>query len=221
MQTLWSVKGGSGVTVTAVALALGWVRRGRSVLLVDLCGDAPAVLGLAEPAGPGVRDWLDTADGSAEALDRLTIPVVEGLSLLPCGQSSAVVSPARAAALAVALRARRATVVVDGGRRHCPPLGAEHDHLVATLADAGESLVVTRPCYLALRRAVRSGLSADGAVVVDEPGRSLGRHDVADVLGLPVRAVIESDPAVARSVDAGLLVRRHHRPLERALRGLW
>ena len=100
MQTLWSVKGGAGVTVTAVAVALGWVRRGRAVVLVDLCGDAPAVLGLAEPAGPGVRDWLHTADGSAEALGRLTVPVIDGLSLLPCGRSSAPPPPVRVAALA-------------------------------------------------------------------------------------------------------------------------
>jgi hypothetical protein len=39
------------------------------------------------------------------------------------------------------------------------------------------------------------------------------------VLGVPVRAEVEVDSAVARAVDAGLLARRVPRGLERALRG--
>jgi hypothetical protein len=49
----------------------------------------------------------------------------------------------------------------------------------------------------------------------------LDRRDITDVLGVPVLTTIESDPAVARSVDAGLLVRRPNRMLERSLRVLW
>jgi Mrp family chromosome partitioning ATPase len=221
VQTLWSVKGGVGVTVTSAALAAGWARRGRDVLLVDLCGDAPAVLGMAEPGGPGVRDWLATVDGSADALERLTLPVAEGMSLLPCGASSTEPSPARVAALVAALRGAPASVVVDGGRCRGPAGSSAHDRLVGALADAGESLLVTRACYLALRRALTVGVRADGAVLVEDPGRCIDRHSVADVLGLPVRAVVESDPAVARSVDAGLIARRHHRMVDRALRELW
>ena len=58
-------------------------------------------------------------------------------------------------------------------------------------------------------------------MLVREPGRCLDGRDVADVLSLPVVAEVELDPAVARSVDAGLLTRRPHRGLERSLRGLW
>ncbi len=55
----WSLKGGSGTTVVAAGLALSIQRRiGRPVLLVDLAGDLPAALGLPEPTGPGVAEWL-------------------------------------------------------------------------------------------------------------------------------------------------------------------
>jgi hypothetical protein len=58
-------------------------------------------------------------------------------------------------------------------------------------------------------------------VLVVEPGRSLDAAAVADVLGVPVTARIDLDPAVARAVDAGLLVRRTPRPLARAVAPLW
>ena len=64
----WSAKGGSGTTVVAVSLALVLAARGGSgVLLVDLAGDAPAVLGLADPGGPGLAAW---AAAGAEVLHK-------------------------------------------------------------------------------------------------------------------------------------------------------
>jgi hypothetical protein len=64
-----------------------------------------------------------------------------------------------------------------------------------------------------------SPLRPSEVVVVREPGRSLSRHDIESALGAPVRAEIEADPAVARAVDAGLLMaRRLPRSLERGLR---
>ncbi|MBA2624197.1 MAG: hypothetical protein H0U89_01090, partial [Acidimicrobiia bacterium] len=69
----WSVKGGSGTTVVAAALAvvLGREAPGGS-LLADLAGDVPAVLGMVDPPGPGLDDWLRAGDGvPADALGRL------------------------------------------------------------------------------------------------------------------------------------------------------
>jgi hypothetical protein len=86
-------------------------------------------------------------------------------------------------------------------------------------ASASVSLLVLRPCFLALRRAAAAPVRPSGVVVVDEPGRSLGRQDVEDVLGVPVRAQVRWDPAVARAVDAGLLAARLPRALARSLRG--
>ncbi len=222
MQTIWSVKGGSGTTVVAAALAVGAARRDGPTTLVDLCGDAPAVLGLAEPDGPGVRDWLAAPRSDADALARLLVPVANDLTLLPCGSPRVEPwSPARSAALADALGTLRRRVVVDAGRCGGPTEGSSHQELTSVLARRGTSLLVTRACYLALRRAVRSELRPDAAVLVAEPGRSLGPADVADVLGVPVTARIEVDDAVARAVDAGLMLRRPSRRLDRALAALW
>ena len=48
----------------------------------------------------------------------------------------------------------------------------------------------------------------DGVVLIDEHGRSLGAHDVAEVVGLPVLATIEARTSTARVVDAGVLPNR-------------
>src|SRR5438552_253681 len=56
---LWSAKGGSGTTVVAAALATVLARSSPGgAVLVDLAGDVPGALGVAEPPGYGVADWL-------------------------------------------------------------------------------------------------------------------------------------------------------------------
>lgn len=210
LVTCWSVKGGSGTTVVAAALAVITAGRGDT-LLVDLAGDLPAALGLPEPAGPGVTDWLHSpAEVGPEALGRLEVPALPGLALLPCGaRGPGGRTDALSAALVAAVAGGRA-VVVDAG-----VADATHHGL---LAASTASLLVLRPCYLALRRAVASPVRPTAAVLVREPGRALTRRDVASVLGVPVQAEIDLDPAVARAVDAGLLASRLPRALERTLR---
>ena len=102
------------------------------------------------------------------------------------------------------------------GHADCGVLATGAAQAVAAAASA--SLLVVRPCYVALRRALAAPLRPSGVVLVSEPGRALGRRDVEDVLGVPVRAEIDVEPAVARAVDAGLLSSRLPRSLERALR---
>ena len=54
----WSLKGGSGTTVVSAALALTLAQRNNStVRIVDLAGDIPSALGIAEPSGEGVTNW--------------------------------------------------------------------------------------------------------------------------------------------------------------------
>ena len=206
-------------------MALVRAGSGSRVLLVDLAGDMPAALGAAPPSTPGVLDWL--ADPAAEeaAIDRLVVPVTDDLSLLHTGGADRLRwSPARAAALAAALEARLASgcsVVVDAGRWGGPAGSHDRDVLLAALAGLGRSLMVIRPCYLAIRAALNAPVVADGVVVITEPGRSLTARDVGDVLSLPVVATVAVDPAIARATDAGLLVRRMPRLLERELAPLW
>ena len=205
----WSVKGGSGTTVVAAALSLVLARSSPGgALVVDLGGDLPAVLGLPEPAEPGLSDWLAADDVPVDALHRLALDAGAGLRLLPRGAGPLV--PAGAERLAAALGGG-STAVVDCGSPG-DPAG------LAVAASAPLSLLVLRPCYLAVRRALAAPIRPSGVVLVSEPRRSLTRRDIEAVLGVPVRADVAWDPAVARSVDAGLLGGRVPRALERALR---
>ncbi len=72
-------------------------------------------------------------------------------------------------------------------------------------------LVVRGPCYLSLRAAVGHRWQPDGVILVAEPGRSLSAADVSDVVGAPIVAKVPVEPAVARVIDAGLLLGRLHR----------
>jgi hypothetical protein len=199
------------------------------VLLVDLAGDLPAIAGLAPGRDqarlprspfPSLGRWLAAGPAApTDALDALVHPLGEGLGLLPLGPPVSGMPmahlPAESGAALAAALASGPTVVADAGR-------AEHPVQRALVEVADASVVVVRGCYLALRRAVEDDLTARalGVVVVEEPGRSLGPADVADVLGCPVLASIGVDPSVSRVVDAGLLLHRPPQLLSGALRSL-
>jgi hypothetical protein len=201
----WSAKGGSGTTVVAATLALATA---TDSLLIDLDGELPAVLGLPEPAGQGIADWL-ACDAPPRALADLAVEVNGSTQLVPRGTLPVDRCSSRWPDLAVWLAERPYTVVVDSATGDPPnPLG-----------DIGRGLLVTRACYLALRRAVAMPWRPDGVVLVAEPGRALHVPDVERAIGVPVVATISHDPAVARAVDAGLLAARLPRLLQRELRG--
>lgn len=199
----WSVKGGSGTSVVAAALALvGPVE----TTLVDLEGDLPAVLGLPEPTSQGIADWL-SSDAPASALADLLVPVNPTTALAPRGRSPVDPRSARWVEL-VDWLGTRPGAVVDAGTGD-PPEGL--------VAPGVRSLLVIRGCYLALRRAAQLPRRPDGVVLLAEPGRSLGRREVGRAIGAPVVATVSVDPAVARAVDAGLLAARLPRLLRREL----
>lgn len=219
MRTLWSVKGGAGVTVVTAAIAAAIAHRGGRALVVDLAGDQAAALGAAEPTGPGVTDWL-ASDGPPQALARLATEVAPGLSLLHRGGARRWPGH-RSDALAAALAAVADEVVVDGGQWDG---GVGADDLPPTedcarrLAASGVSWLVTRSCFLAVRRATTARrLGPDGVVVVEEPGRALDGLDVGRVLQLPVVVTVRAGTDVARAVDAHGLAGRLPRSLGRAL----
>lgn len=192
-----SAKGGSGTTVTAASSALALAAEHGRAVLVDLGGDAPAALGVAEPVGPGLGEWL-AADSRAVAQDLMltATSVTDSLMLLHRG-AAAIGDDARWPDLARMLVDIPSPVVVDAGGFH-----------PAALRDvAHDVLLVIRPCYLALRRALAFPRPS-GVVVLREPGRALSARDIESVLSVPVVAEIGVEPAVARAVDAGLLSTR-------------
>jgi hypothetical protein len=90
--------------------------------------------------------------------------------------------------------------VVDAGRA---PIGGRSSDV--TLA------VLRGPCYLGLHTLAHGPFSAiDGIVLVSEAKRALTRRDVADVCGVPVVATVFATNALARTIDAGLLLSRLH-----------
>ncbi|MFZ9698203.1 MAG: hypothetical protein ACO3C5_11300, partial [Ilumatobacteraceae bacterium] len=121
-----SVKGGSGTTVTAAALGLLLASRHRGGgHVVDLAGDLPAALGISEPDSAAIVD------------------VNSALRLLPRRMSNEA-TETQWLSLATELQSVRGPVVVDVGTLSPGK---------ALVEAATASYLVTRPCYLALRRA--------------------------------------------------------------------
>lgn len=200
MIVCWSVKGGSGTTVVASTIALMRAAESqRGALLVDLAGDVPAVLGLAESAGPGINDWFANCDhGSRMTLQSIAIQATANLQIIARG-SKQLDTKENFSELCAALKTFDLPIIIDAG------CGLPSPDL---LAHATSSLLVTRPCYLSLRRAAQLSVLPTGIVLINEAGRALGKHDVEAVIGAPVIAEITFDAAIARAVDAGLLASR-------------
>lgn len=201
----WAVKGGMGTTVVSACRALA--RPGS--LLIDLDGDLPAVLGAPEPHGQSLVDWFAT-DLPASAVAELAIDIAAG-RLVPRGDRALPLVSDRWAELGRGLGALGADVVVDAGTGTLP------EGLIHPAADDVRLVLVTRPCYLALRRATGLTPRPDAIVLVDEPGRQLRRRDVEHVVGAPVVATVNYDPKLARAVDAGLLACRPPHGVRREL----
>ena len=200
MIVCWSVKGGSGTTVVASTLALVHAERSsHGALIVDLAGDVPAVLGLAEPSGIGVGEWFTQNENSSRmALQSIAIQANANLQLISRG-ATPIDASANFTELSASLATFDLPVVIDAG---CGVVSAD------LLARASSSLLITRPCYLSLRRAAQLNVAPTGVVLINEPGRALGKRDVESVIGAPVIAEITFDPAISRAVDAGLLASR-------------
>lgn len=205
----WAAKGGSGTSVVTAALALS---PPRPTVVVDLAGDLPAVFGLRQPTGPGVHDWI-ASDAPTDRLHDLTVEVDHDVTLLPAGLPAG--QPTGSAGdrwdeLLDALGSDGHRVVIDAGTG--VPSEVLHERV-------DRSILVTRACYLALRRAVAAPVRPSAIVLVSEPGRALRAADVETAIGAPVIATVALDPAVARAVDAGLLSARLPRIIQRDLRG--
>lgn len=214
LLTIWSVKGGVGVTTVAVATSLEAARTAaRPVLLVDLGGDVPACLGVPEPGGPGLAGWLAAGpDVPPDSLGRLAEAVGPGLELL--GRGRGRLDHARAPVLVQLLAATGRVVVVDAGNATGCAVAR------AFAAEADRSLLVVRACVVGVNRALAAPVRPSGVVVVRDPGRALATVEVAAAVGAPVAAELAVDPTVGRAVDAGLVRSRLPRSFAGAVRSL-
>ena len=192
-----SPKGGTGTTVTATAWALAAAGSAGRSLLIDMCGDARAALGMAEADSPGLNDWLGETQ-PADTDDLISLGTAVGNVMVVHPGSRYVTGAPRWDALRDAIAAQDCPVILDAGTQFVPDevRGVAH-----------RTWMVVRPCYLTLRRATRLP-RPDGVIVVREPGRALTVRDVEAVLGVGVVATVPFDPAVSRAVDAGLLPAR-------------
>ncbi len=214
MYAIFGAKGGVGTSVVAACLAL-IAARDEPTVIVDLAGDLPTVFGMQDGSGPGVHDWLNAGDGvPIDSLRRLELPVAHGLSLVPRGGELDSVGESRSRMLGPVLAAEKRLVIVDCG---IGLVGAQS----SVVASSQCRLVVTRGCFLAVRRMTLSSHRPSGVVLIAEPGRALGRKQIEHATGLSVACVVPCDVAVARSIDAGLLASRMPaavaRPLARTL----
>ena len=214
----WSVKGGVGTSVVAAATAIRLASEDRDATLVDLCGDQPALLGMAAgamPAEPGIGDWVAAGDGvAADAIGRLLEDVAPGLRLLrrgtqppTAGEASEGEDQRPRLLLALEVLARAGPVVVDAG---LDPAG-----LRSAVGDPHRPVCVLRSCYLALTRAQQVAGPYERVVLVEEPGRALRARDVSAAVGASHVERVAWDPRVARSVDAGTIVSMLPPPLRR------
>jgi hypothetical protein len=200
MYACWSVKGGSGTTVFAAALSLSLAEKREKATVIDFGGDMPSVLGMAEPAGRGIRDWLADPLRSDDSLQRLRLDATSRLAIVPAGS----ITTFDADALVELGHSVDDDTVVDFGLLQPPD----------SLRDSvNVDWLVIRPCYLSLRRAARLARRPHAVVVIRESGRALTTRDIESVVGAPVIADITVSEAVARSVDAGLLATRLPRQL--------
>ena len=207
----WSVKGGSGTTVVASSLALLLSSRAvAGAVLADLDGDIPSALGRPQPDGPGLAEWSRAADVGDAALHRLVDRTEANLGVLARGAGD--LDGDRVVRGLASMASDDMPVVVDCG------IVSQSAAALEVASAATLSLLVIRNCYLALHRAIRCPLRPSAAVLIEEEHRVLGPADVTYALGVPVRAVVPVDDAIARAVDSGLLGVRMPRPLTRALK---
>ena len=151
MASFWALKGGQGTSTTAAMAAVG-ASADRPALLVDLCADQTGLF----RTGPHQRV---IAEWSAGPPDRLRAPTPRP----PHHRHAAAAAPRpgpidykRAEELYEWLIGAHPVepVIADAGTLDPEPGGEARDHRLRRIAAevAPASILVTKPCYLALRR---------------------------------------------------------------------
>lgn len=181
-------KHGVGTTTTATMLALG-LAKGAPTLLVDTGdGDVATILGVARP--------VDTWPHHGAVIVSFRLNICEWSMTEVVGHLDA-----ENIDLMDALGGYE-FVVVDIGTNTA--LGARLDH--------PQQFTVCDSSYLCAKRAlaIATGKPAIDTqwILIEDTTRALRQRDLEAVIGESFALVLTSDPAVARTVDAGLLASR-------------
>lgn len=187
-------KGGQGCTTIAAVLAV-LAARSNPTLLLDTRGDAAPILGVSDP--PPASTFAEAIANAAEPCRGLRVATLEGDRI----DTDAIAAISE---------------LVTAGHRVIVDTGTDHDVLHRFDPLHPRRLLVTRPCYLALRRAIGVPFIPDHVVLIAEHQRALTERDVSLALALPVTSV-PYDPSIARAIDAGLLAARLPRCLAHAI----
>ena len=202
VRFIWSTKGGSGTSTVAATTAIRLSsEEEQSVLLVDLEGDQPALIGMVHnpPNEVGLGDWLRLGDERDFAqLEGLCEDVGPGMRLLRQGNLADDADPSQIAE-ALAHLSQSSHVVVDGGLDNHGVRGEVDGH-------SGYAVAVMKPCYLTLSRAQHRPGPYDRVIYMDEPGRALRARDVAAAVGASHVEKFPWDVRIARAIDAGTIV---------------
>lgn len=199
--------GGAGASTIAAALGLAAVRAGRDALLVDadpLGGGLELLLGCESL--DGLR-WADLAGTrgrvSAQAL-RSALPHSTGLPVLSGRGHGAGWPDAATMRMILTAAGRAADLLVVDLPRCLHGAAAEAlaccDVLLVVVPGEVRSVAAAR----ALLRAVRDLSGRTLAVVRRSTGSALLPESVADVLGVPLAAVVSRQRGLARTLDDGL-----------------
>ena len=199
--TIYSHKGGQGVTTIAAALATLTANAGHRTLIIDTGTDQVAVHGITTDKWAALGDYLTT---TAVTLDDITTNIGDRLDLIETGDTPITFDTLTYGLFTGGL-GHYDTVIIDTTPAAQP-----------WTRPADARILVTRPCHLSLRHATGQR-RPDHVVVITEPGRSLDTGDIEAVTGTAISAIIGHDPHIARAVNAGTLTSRLPRSLARAL----
>ena len=128
-----SAKGGQGCTTIAAVLAVLAAQSNQPTLLLDTRGDAAPILGVSDPAPAGT--FAEAMANAVEPCRHLRVATIAGDQI----DSDATSGLER---------------VTAAGHRVIVDTGTDHDVLHRFDPLRPQRLLVTRPCYLALRRAI-------------------------------------------------------------------
>lgn len=219
LTSMWALKGGQGTSTAAALTAIG-VSADRPALLVDLCGDQ-ASLFRVDRQREGIAEW-SAGDLTARALRHREVHVTDTLRLLPRGRGR--IDPRRTQELLEWLvgSSHVEAVIADAGTLdpECGGEGRDYQlrRMVAQVAVV--SALVTKPCYLALRRCEPNTVSPTGVVMVSDVRRALGPVEVEQATGAPVLATVPQDLQVALAADGGNMAQQAWTETVQHLRGL-